>query len=98
MRESSFFSMPVGAAISVRAIHFRRLSALQPAHFPGQSPGEHFPRVAELLVAPQDCRCLIARMYHAVFTAWIPAMPVFLPRSVLDEPLECFMMRVRHQI
>src|ERR1700722_8175072 len=70
----------------------------QPPHFSGESPGEHLPSIAELLVSTQNGGGFVAGVDHAILATGIAAAAVLFPRSVIDEFLEGRMMRISHQI
>src|SRR5579863_2169508 len=91
-------AIPRGVAVTLVAVAALRLVFQNAAHFPGESPVEHLPGVAQFLVSAQDRRRLIPGVDHAVFAARIAAAAVFIPWNLLDKLAKRGIVAIRHQI
>src|SRR6202041_3579936 len=68
------------------------------AHLSGDRPAEHFPCVAELLVAAENCGGFKADVNHAILAARVSTGAVLLPRSLLNEIFKRLVVSIRHQV
>src|ERR1700722_1905247 len=67
-------------------------------HLSGDRPAKHLPRVAELLVAAENCGRFKTDMNHAIFAARVATAPILFPRSLLDEIFKRLVVSVGHQV
>src|SRR5262245_20210368 len=63
-----------------------------------QLPFEQLPTVTEPAIRAKDSGRLVTDVHHAVFTSRIATAPVLLPRRLLEEVLEGFVMLVGNQV